>query len=272
MEKKITPKSLVLGLLQASDNRAIPVKGLVRAGEIFGFTGNTIRVTTARLIREGTIESNERGLYCLSDKNTLFSRFIESWRDGEGRLKDWDGAWICCLMQKRTVKRKTKTQSILDLSGFKEGLPGLWVRPHNLTISIRHLEALFVNFGKLDDKVMFVARDFSVKQTEQWMKYLWPVDEIIKRQQAFLSKMEKSAERIEKIPLEQAMIESFRIGSEAVHLLISDPLLPEEIMGKTNRVALTKAMSEYDGLGKKVWSKGIQEIEIDQSPSHLQLT
>ena len=271
MEKKITPKSLVLGLLQASGNKAIPIKGLVLAGEIFGFTGNTIRVTMTRLVREGTIESNERGLYCLSDKNTLFSRFIESWRDGEGRLKDWDGGWVCCMMLKRTAKRKPETQRALDFSGFKEGLPGLWVRPDNLTVGIRRMEALLVHFGKLENKEMFVARDFSDKQTEKWMNYLWPVDDILERQQAFLLKMEKSAERIEKIPLEQALIESCLMGREAIHLLITDPLLPEEIMDKTHRVALTKAMSEYDELGKKVWSKGIQEIQIDQSPALLHL-
>ncbi len=271
MDKKITPKSLVLGLMQASNNRAIPVKALVAAGEIFGFTGNTIRVTTTRLIREGTIESNERGLYRLSDKNTLVSRFIESWKEGEARRRDWKGSWVCCLMLKSTKKRKPEAQRALDLSGFKEGFPGLWIRPDNLTVGIRRMAALLSQFGKLENKEMFVAREFSDKQTEQWMKYLWPVEEILRKQEILILKMEKSAGRIENMPLEQALIESFLMGSEAIHLLISDPLLPEEIMEKTNRVALTKAMTEYDELGKKIWLRGFEELQIDQSPSHLHL-
>ncbi len=271
MNKKITPKSLVLGLLQASNKRAMPVKTLISAGDIFGFTSNTIRVATTRLIREGTIESNERGLYHLSDKNTLFSRFIETWKEGENRRKVWNQNWVCCLVLNKKSKGKPAADRAFEFLGFKEGLPNLWVRPDNLSVDHGFLEALLSHFGKLEQKEVFVAKEFSDKLTAQWMNFLWPVDEIFRKQQAFLIHMEKSAARLEKMPLEHALAESFLVGSEAIHLLISDPLLPDQMMEDVHRVALTQAMVEYDELGKQIWSKRFDEIQIDQSPAHLQL-
>lgn len=271
MDKKITPKSLILGLLQASNNLAIPVKGLVVVGEIFGFTGNTIRVTTTRLIREGTIESNERGFYRLSDRNSLYRTFFESWRLGESRLREWNGEWLCCLLPQTRAKMKSDTKRAFEFAGFREGLPNLWVRPDNLTTNTRQVEDMLTRFGKLEKSELFVAKDFSENLTAQWLRYLWPSEQRHKNQQACLEKIEQSMKRLEKLPLKDALIESFLVGSETIFQLVTDPLLPDRMMEGTLRKKLTDAMLEYDELGKKIWTTGFLEIRIVQSPAHLKL-
>ncbi len=271
MGKKITPKSVIVGMIQAADNRAMPVKIIVSAGKIFGFTENTVRVAITRMLREGSIESDERSLYRLSGSKKTFSRYIGSWKRGEQRLRTWEGCWICSLTNKGVVRRSADTKRLFEIAGFKEGLPGLQVRPDNLSISIKTLESLLAQFGNTENEEIFIVKEFSEKLTEQWIRYLWPVDKIIEAQQVFLHKIEQSAERIEKLPIENALVESFLIGSEAVRLLITDPLLPAEIMDNTSRVAVTRAMMAYDDIGKRIWLKKFDDIQIDKIPSHLQL-
>jgi len=271
MDQKITSKSFILSMLQASNNKAMPVKAMVSAGKIFGFTGNTIRVTTTRLIRERTIESDERGLYRLSDKSIMFSQFIESWRLGENRQKEWNGSWLCYLTPKVTAKRHDEAKKAFDIFGFKEGLPGFWVRPDNLSIKMGDLESLLLRTVRIESGEMFIGKQFSEKLNTQWQKYLWPVEKLLCNQKEFLVKMEKSADRIETMPLENALVESYLIGSKAIRLLFTDPLLPKEIMDNTYSIALSNAMLAYDEIGKRIWSKRFEEIQIDKSPTQLQL-
>ena len=50
------------------------------------------------------------------------------------------------------------------------------------------------------------------------------------------------------------MSESFRLGGEAIRLLVYDPLLPEPIVAPGERRALVEAMRRYDRLGRQAWA------------------
>lgn len=100
---QITPKSLILSIMQVADERTIPIKALIVCGDLFGFTSNTIRVTVTRLIREKTIESDERGFYRLGTRKNPVSRFIKTWRMGEkGLLHGMNDGCACCSPTKWT--------------------------------------------------------------------------------------------------------------------------------------------------------------------------
>ncbi len=159
----------------------------------------------------------------------------------------------------------------MDLAGFREGLPGLWVRPNNLASRMDVLETVLNHAGQQENKTQFIAHGFESQIIERWIQSLWPVDILLEKQAAFLEKIEKSALRIQKMPLENALIESFIVGSEAIHLLFSDPLLPDEIMAPTLRQELTRAMIAYDEIGKRIWSSRFGDINMNRSPAHLHL-
>jgi phenylacetic acid degradation operon negative regulatory protein len=130
MEYQITPKNLILSLLQVADSRTMPIRTLIVCGELFGFTANTIRVTTTRLIREKSIESDERGYYRLGSRKNQLSRFINTWRMGEKRMVDWNGEWVCAVLPPNEDKHhRARSRKALEVMGFREGLAGLWVRP-----------------------------------------------------------------------------------------------------------------------------------------------
>ncbi len=269
MKFQITPKILILSILQVADRQTIPVKLLVAVGKIFGFTGNTIRVTITRLIREGRIENDERGLYRLSDGVSPFSRYLESWRLGEQRVKPWDGRWIVYYGQGNTRKNQKKKNEKLKIAGFKTGWGDLYVRPNNLNIEIHRLKELVSHLTENTDPFLFVGSEFETGVTREWQKNFWPVDELIRAQTACLEKLEKSSARLEGLSSEAALMESYLLGSEAVHLLVNDPLLPEEMMPSCHRIALTRMMLAYDTLGKAVWKKQFMDLDIRKTPSHV---
>lgn len=271
MDRPITAKTLVLSMLQASRNQAMPVKTLILIGELFGFSGNRIRVCTARLLQEGTIQSDGRGLYQLSSKAARVSRYIDRWWQGENRLKHWSGDWLCCLLPKMAGRKLSIAVRGFDLLGFKEGLPGLWVRPDNLTLELEEVTSLHAKVGKTEPGEMFVGSGFQRRLIEQWAENLWPVATILEKQLQFLEKMEQSANQLDKMSPEKALLESFLIGSEAIQLLVMDPLLPVEMMDNRSRIKLTEMMLDYDGIGKRIWSKRFSEIRINRAPTHMQL-
>lgn len=271
MKYNITPKSLVLSILRKSEQNAVPIKALVSIGDLFGFTGNTIRVTTTRLIRDGKIESDERGLYHLTASADPVSRYIDTWRDGEERLVSWDGTWICCLTPKLPVGRQARNKKALGFLGFKQGLPGLWVRPNNLRLELCKIIKILRRFGLEKDVELFKASEFGEKLDEQWRRYIWPLDELKKTGEEIREKIARSKNRLKSMPLENAVVEAYLVGSEAVHRLIMDPLLPGELLDASVRIKLTEAMLEYDDLGKRVWAKKFEDIQITGAPSHLQL-
>ncbi len=271
MKYNITPKSLILSILLVMNNFSAPIKILVEIGEIFGFTSNTMRVTTARLIREGKIESDERGLYRLGDKSTPISEFIMSWKTGENRLIPWDGTWNCCLLTPATAQARVSNKKSLDHLGFMESLPNFWIRPNNLRIGISGIRKMAQRFRVHEKSVFYTSHEFEPAIEEQWQRYLWPVEELMQSQRLLTEKLKKSQTQLKNYPSKNALMECYINGSEAVHQLITDPLLPEEIMPCRHRIQLTKIMLEYNELGKEIWMNQITGLTVDNSPSHLQL-
>ncbi len=271
MNYRISPKSLILSMMLVSDQHTLPIKALVDIGNVFGFSSNTIRVTTTRLIREGRIESDERGLYRLSDQSTPFSRYLDNWRLGEERLKPWDGRWICCLLSTGTKKQKMDAGKRLRLAGFREGYPNLFVRPNNLSLDLGQLRAVLAPPYEEDVLLLFVSGDFETQITDAWRKDLWDIDTITRIQSDCLVKLEKSMTMLGRISIEEALEESYLLGSEAVHLLVNDPLLPQEFMSNQQRSSLTRCMLSYDEVGKSIWTKRFSDLQLQKIPSQLQI-
>ena len=266
MEWKITPKILIVSVLHVSGNQAIPIKALIKMGGLFGFTSNAIRVTAARLIRNGRLESDERGFYKLMSTETPISRFVNSWKTGEARIRPWSGRWLCCLMPRVGAGQDKKDAKALMLPGFREGLPRLWIRPDNLEMNSESVKELMVHQGMNEGGELFTADGFSRDLEEGWKNRLWPVDKLIRNYESIQERIKKSMGRLNSLPTENALMESYLVGTEVIHVLVTDPLLPEEMMPSSYRTALAAAMHEYNEMGKKVWMEAFEDLKMP-SPS-----
>ena len=89
----VSPRSLILDLLSTMRRGAMPVRVLVRAGEMFGISENNVRVALARLVRAGRVERDERGQYRLGAAAEAVNRRVTAWQRVEDQLRAWRGAY-----------------------------------------------------------------------------------------------------------------------------------------------------------------------------------
>ncbi len=268
--RRATPKSLVLDLLRVTAGRSISVAALVRIGDLFGFTGNAMRVAVTRLVAEGVVESDERGSYRLAAAAIPLVTHVEGWRQGERRLRAWMGDWLAVWLV-RGVARGQRQRSLraLDLLGFREGLAGLWVRPNNLSEPASATFEKLSGFGLEPVAEPFVADAFGAAVVERWASSIWPLRDIERGWQRGLDALAKSTAKVPLMPLSRAAAETFLVGGDAIRRLATDPLLPDGILDGAPRAALTQAMLDYDRLGRRIWARLLDEVHLGAAPSHL---
>ena len=79
-DAKVQPKHLLLELLLASGDDALPVSHAVAAGAVFGISENHVRVTLARLAAQDMVLATERGAWRLGPAAQSLAQDVANWR------------------------------------------------------------------------------------------------------------------------------------------------------------------------------------------------
>jgi phenylacetic acid degradation operon negative regulatory protein len=116
----------------------------------------------------------------------------------------------------------------------------------------------------------FVAQGFD-EVLEAQARALWSGKQLVRGYRQARESLERSALRVESLPVEEAAVETFLLGGAAIHLLATDPLLPSEIVATGERGRLADAMLAYDALGRRIWSKLLRDVRVGEAPAHLSL-
>jgi len=249
----VTPRSVVLNVVRTANAQRVSIGRLIAIGELFGLTANALRVAVARLVADGLLESDERGFYGLAPKAAPVQAHVEDWRRGESRVRAWKGEWLAVSLGKvdRTVRRGSLRA--LGRLGLREGLPGLWLRPDNLAQSWEETGGRLRTFGLEDGAEVFRARDFG-EPLERLLHGLWPTRALQQGYERALRDLQRSQRKLDRMPHDTALVESYLIGGEAIRVLATDPLLPEAIMPGDTRRELSESMLRYDRVGRRLWS------------------
>lgn len=253
---KPTAQSLILDLLSASLNHSIAVRLLVLAGELFGITENNIRVVLARLTARGLVTRGQRGQYRLAEDAWPVQRHVASWAGMEDRTATWNGGWVGVHLSstgRRGIASERRRRA-LAFMGFGRLEPGLWIRPDNLKGGVGEQRGRLRELG-LDEKSRVFGLSELDTETERSAMGLWDTKALEKSYRTLQKKLERSSRQLKKMPLEQALVESFVAGGEVLHRLAFDPLLPEEILSPKGRRGLIKEMRRYDRLGREHWDR-----------------
>ncbi|MEM6991534.1 MAG: PaaX family transcriptional regulator [Myxococcota bacterium] len=269
--RPISPKSLVLDLLRVAPG-AESVKGLCEVGALFGFTSNAVRVAVTRLVARGLVESDERGSYRLAAVANPRSDFVERWRLGDKRTRRWQGGWLSAWLprgQPRAVRRRTL--DALALLGFREGLAGVFVRPDNLAQSIEDTRADAAGLGIETGVELFVAGQFAAEVEQRFCASLWSAKALTRRCRSAQRELDESTERLDTMPVERAVVQTFIVGGQAIRVLATDPLLPDAVVDGAARRELTAAMLRYDARGRRVWKRFVEARQLQAAPVHLSL-
>ncbi|MDD9941660.1 MAG: hypothetical protein OXU20_11510 [Myxococcales bacterium] len=252
----VTPRSVVLNTTRVAPERALPVLRLVEIGGLFGFTGNAMRVAIARLCGAGMLERDERGFYRVGAAAAALGAHVDEWRRGEARVRPWDGGFLAVALGS-TRDRRARRASLRALvrMGMREALPGLWLRPDNLAASMEQTHERLAELGLDSGAPTFRCRDLDESLARRLRTEVWPVEALQAAHGRALEGLERSLARLASISREEALVETYLAGSEAIRVLASDPLLPDEIMPSGPRRALTERMLAYDAIGHRLWNE-----------------
>jgi phenylacetic acid degradation operon negative regulatory protein len=241
-------RSLILDLLSTLSGGSMPVAALVEAGQMLGIQGGSLRVALARLLADGRIERDGRGLYRLGAASAPVDTLVRSWRHLERRIRPWSGTWLAVHLPGR-VARGARGRSVraLRLLGFAALSPGL----HATLLALRLEEAaLTCEMQALDDA--------STRRAHT----LWNRRALVAGYRELRAELRQSGRRLAELAPEVAMSESFLLGGRAIQRLVQDPLLPEEILASDERTALVEALLDYDARGRACWAPFLERHDV----------
>jgi phenylacetic acid degradation operon negative regulatory protein len=129
--RPLTARSVMLSVLLGTHPPLLPVRSLVRIGDIFGLNEGTTRVALSRLMADGDVVA-EGARYRLSDR--LMAR---QQRQDEGRnpaTRPWRGGWEMALIDPAVAEPAQRTAVGAQLAALRlaEWRTGVWMRPANL--------------------------------------------------------------------------------------------------------------------------------------------
>jgi phenylacetic acid degradation operon negative regulatory protein len=102
---------------------------------------------------------------------------------------------------------------------------------------------------------------------------LWDGAELARGYRESLRTITQSGVRLPRLPVADAMRESFTLGGRIIRQLVLDPLLPEPLAPVELRNQLVDAMRAYDRVGRECWAQFMRGLGVPhrQAPSDSRL-
>lgn len=248
-------RDLILDLFVTRRGVAHDLTMLCRAGAAFGISGGAVRTALARLKREGRIESIGRGRYAPASGPDAIRGRIIGWRQVLARRRTWSHGWLVVATGPGARAHRTtwrRIQRALRLEGFHQVEAELFARPDNLVGGAAGARARLHELGLPRTLVTGRLSDIDPAILRTWIA-LWRVDWLRAGYDKLASRLNGSARRLAGRDDAAAAAECLSLGREAVHAILQDPLLPDEIAPNDALHELISAMAKYDVLGKTVW-------------------
>jgi len=130
---KLTARSVVLSVLLGAHPAWATAAELIRLTDDFGINENALRVALTRMVAAGDLIRSADG-YRLSDR--LLARQQRQDEALAPRLGAWDGTWTTLVITVVGVDARTRAglRKTLQDSRFAELREGVWLRPANLDV------------------------------------------------------------------------------------------------------------------------------------------
>jgi len=260
----ISAKSFVLDLLLTLRDGSMPVRGLVDAARMLDIAENSTRVALARLLAAGQIERDERGQYRLGAQSQAVRGRVESWRTLERRTVTWDGSWVGVIANQTprpTRRARQLHERALRFLGLRALDAGLAIRPNNLRGGVDQVRIDLGHLGLSDSALVCEIRAFDDARTAR-AHTLWDGAELARGYRESLRTITQSAARLPRLPVVDAMRESFTLGGRVIRQLVLDPLLPEPLAPVELRNQLVEAMRSYDRVGRDCWAQFMRGLGV----------
>lgn len=258
--REMTPKTIMLDLLGVAFPKPVLSQHLWVISDIFSVPENSLRVALTRLVAKGWVTNDIRGEYHLSEKARARNAFIRNWK-GKNKQKAWNERWLACHLPKGSGRtERAKSIKALEWYGFKPGLDLMWVRPDNLAILKSELQNVLRLLGLEANAHVFVLDEVDSSLVDNWLQ-LWPTQQMDNIYIALTKQLQSSAKKPEK---KRSLLETCLLGGEAIHYLVKDPQLPEEIHGRQHYDTLRETMENYDQMGRTIWFSELANLGVSR--------
>ncbi len=258
----VEPSQLIVGLLAASDEPALSVATLSRAGEQFDFAPGSMRVALTRLRQKGTVVAVERGRYALSPEREALQREVSAWRTRDELVGPWSGDWVALSTaglprsDRRVLRGRRRS---LKMLGFATAAEDLLVRPHNLRLP---LDDIRLRIGQIAPtapvfRVLDLPAENVALAVEEWNPIA--LDETYAQ---LTAELEAAALAVAELPVGKAAALVFDLGDQAIRALVADPLLPDPLVDVDARHRLFTTMRRFDELGRRLWKNLLTEVAL----------
>jgi phenylacetic acid degradation operon negative regulatory protein len=133
--RSITARSVVASILLAMEPPVLPVRALVRLGELFGIAEGTTRVALSRMVASGELSQDDDG-YRLTGR--MLGRQERQRRSRHPRLVPWEGGWLLAVVvvDRRAGTRRSALRQAMRVARMGEVRSGVWGRPDNLAAEV----------------------------------------------------------------------------------------------------------------------------------------
>ena len=261
--KDVSPRALVLSLMSSAFTAPQSIGRLIDAAALFGIEPATLRVAVTRLLKEGLLESPDRGVYQPGPKSRALTRRVQGWKDVASRIVPWQGDWLVALTGHlgRTDRKQLRARErALALSGYKETEAGYWVRPANLSRDLDAHRSDLIGIGADEALSLLRVSRRALPDGETW-ETLWSTGDLARTYEAATEAMEASLDRLPGLPKDMAARESLLIGQAVIRTINFDPLLPPELGDQAAFLRMVDTMVRYNETGRKCWQAYYASME-----------
>ncbi|WP_058042747.1 PaaX family transcriptional regulator C-terminal domain-containing protein [Streptomyces roseifaciens] len=209
--RSLTARSVVLSTLLGHHPPALPARALVRVGELFGTAEGTVRTALTRMVAAGDLEQHD-GTYRLTDR--LLARQARQDDSRAPRTRPWDGGWEIAVVtpERRSAADRAALRQAMAALRLGELREGCWMRPANLLRDrppVVTAQCTLLTGAPEGDPARLAAA-------------LWDLDGWAAR-----ARFLESALREDRTA---ALAERFTVSAAVLRHLLSDPVLPRELL------------------------------------------
>ena len=129
--RPLKARSVVLSALLGFHPPRLPVRALIRIGQLFGITEGTIRVALTRMVADGDVVA-DNGAYRLSGR--LLERQARQDESSSPHTRRWRGTWETAIVTAPPRALRDRVALRRGMAAFRLGelREGTWLRPANL--------------------------------------------------------------------------------------------------------------------------------------------
>lgn len=241
--RPLSARSVIASTLLGTEGLTLPVRVLVRAGELFGIADGTTRVALSRMTAAGELEA-QGGRYRLA--GALVERSAAQEAGRRPVLEPWSGAWSMAVVHSARPRAAGPRAALrtamrrLDLAEWREGV---WLRPDNLGDPARRLpEAARV----VTSQCQWLACRLEGDDDRGLAAGLWDLSGWAGEADGLAAGMEASIGDLRGGDA-GALRPAFLLAASVLRHLAADPLLPDELLpGRWPGEQLRRAYDRYE--------------------------